>query len=657
MKAYIMRIQDIDAKINSLKSQALRALDVPEELIAAVNLETPPQPEMGDRGIPCFSLARHFRKAPPMIAEDLVESLRTVIEGSLKDTPLGQLIAEVRPVGPYANLFFDRAALAELVLSEALDDQKFGADTTASPEHWAFEYSAPNTNKPQHLGHVRNDLLGYSVAQITRWAGHKVTRVNLINDRGIHICKSMLAYQKWGDGETPESSGIKGDHLVGKYYVRFSQELAKEYAAWLESPASDARFETWQAEHPVDPKAKTQPTPEERRAQFASAYKDAYFNQDSALGGDARAMLLRWEAGDADTMALWKMMNAWVFKGFDETYERLGIEFDHTYYESQTYKFGKDIVLDALKEGLLEQLEDGAIVADLEKLGLSGQAQAKKVLLRSDGTSVYMTQDIGTALKRFETYNLDNMVYVVGNEQEYHFQVLFKVLALLKPELAGRLYHLSYGMVELPEGKMKSREGKVVDADDLMDQMEALANEAVQERWPELSPEDLKERARIIGMAALKFYILDFNPRTTVSFDPKKSIDFQGRTGPYCLYSYARIQSIGRKMGGWPAHTGEARDACLRALQTDLEFALIRHLQDWPTLAARSAADLDPSKISEYLFRLCKSFSTLYNDDAHKIVDIEDAQRRDALLYLAQAVAQTLQKGLNLLGIETLEEM
>lgn len=653
----MMRIQDIDAQINSLKSEALRALGVPEELLAQVSLETPPQPEMGDRGIPCFGLARHLRKAPPAIAQDLAQALQTLLDDAHQGSALSQLIAEVRPVGPYANLFFERAALAELVLTEALDDPKFGADTTDAPAHWAFEYSAPNTNKPQHLGHVRNDLLGYSVAEITRWAGHQVTRLNLINDRGIHICKSMLAYQKWGNGETPETAQIKGDHLVGKYYVRFSQELAAEYAAWLKSPAADPRFEAWQAEHPVHPKTSPTPTPAERRAQFESAYKDTYFNQDSALGAEARAMLRRWEAGDPQTMALWKTMNAWVFAGFDETYARLGVTFDHTYYESETYKFGKDVVLDALQAGKLEQLEDGAIVCDLEKLGLSGQAQAKKVLLRSDGTSVYMTQDIGTALQRFQTYDLDNMVYVVGNEQEYHFQVLFKVLALLKPELEGRLYHLSYGMVELPEGKMKSREGKVVDADDLMDQMEALATQAVEQRWPELGAGALKERARVIGMAALKFYILDFNPRTTVSFDPQKSIDFQGRTGPYCLYSYARIQSIGRKMGGWPAHASGGRSACLRALQTDLEFALIRQLQDWPALAARAAADLDPSKISEYLFRLCKAFSTLYNDDAHKIVDVTDPQRRDALLYLAQAVAQTLQKGLTLLGIETLEEM
>lgn len=652
-----MRIQDIDAQIDSLKSQALRDLDVPEELIAQVSLQTPPQPEMGDRGLPCFSLARHFRKAPPMIAQDLVEAMRNLIATSHQDAPIGQLIDEVRPVGPYANLFFNRAQLAKLVLGEALDDPKFGADTAADPEHWAFEYSAPNTNKPQHLGHVRNDLLGYSVAEISRWAGHQVTRVNLINDRGIHICKSMLAYQKWGNSETPESAKLKGDHLVGNYYVRFNQELAKEYTAWLQTPAADARFGAWQDEHPINPKTSPKPTPDERRAQFESAYKDDYFNQESALGGQARAMLRQWEAGDPDTLALWKKMNAWVFKGFDETYARLGIEFDHTYYESQTYQFGKDVVLDALNAGVLEQLEDGAVVCDLEKIGMGSQAQAKKVLLRGDGTSVYMTQDIGTALKRFDAYDLDKMVYVVGNEQEYHFQVLFKVLALLKPELAGRLYHLSYGMVELPEGKMKSREGKVVDADDLMDQMEILAHEAVRERWAELGAQDLKNRARVIGMAALKFYILDFNPRTTVSFDPKKSIDFQGRTGPYCLYSYARIQSIGRKMGGWPEHNNAKRVECLNALQSDLEFALVRTLQDWPSIASRAAADLDPSKISEYLFKLCKSFSTLYNDDAHKIVDIDDPTRRDGLLYLARAVAKTLQNGLTLLGIETLEEM
>lgn len=639
-----MRIADIETRVADLKDQALRALEVPEEAIADINVETPPNPEMGDRGFPCFVLARHLRKAPPLIAQEVADKLRDLVGDE-------DIIDEVRAVGPYVNVLFSKAGLARVVVEEALDDAQFGGQTADDPQHWMFEYSAPNTNKPQHLGHVRNDLLGYSVAQITDWAGNEVTRVNLINDRGIHICKSMLAYQKWGNGETPASAGVKGDHLVGKYYVMFNQKFAEEYAAWQQTDEADERFEQWLQENPIDEDER--PDDDVLRERFFAEYKDDYFNNESQLGQQAKQMLRQWEAGDEEVVALWNQMNAWVFAGFDETYERLGVEFDHVYRESETYKLGKDVVLEGLEAGKFDRLDDGAVVCDLDELGLQGQ----KVLLRSDGTSVYMTQDIGTALERFREYDLDQMVYVVGNEQDYHFNVLFKILGLLEPELAGRLYHLSYGMVLLPEGKMKSREGKVVDADDLMDEMERLAREAVVERWPELGADEIDERARAIGMAALKYYILDFNPRTTVNFDPKKSIDFQGRTGPYCLYSYARIQSIGRKIGGWPELDEAERAGCLEALGTDLEMALVRQLQEWPRVAAQAARDLDPSKVTEHMFNLCKSFSTLYNDPAHKIVDIDDAARRDGLLYLSQAVAETLDKGLRLLGIETLEEM
>lgn len=650
-----MRIEQIDQQIDQLKSDILLdALQVPEDLVAQIPLEAPPKPEMGERGFPCFALARHFKKAPPLIAEEIAQAINERLNAA-PDTPLARLIGEVRPVGPYVNFSFSRPELSRIVLGQALDDPRFGADTAAEPEHWMVEYSAPNTNKPQHLGHVRNDLLGYSVAQIAAWAGHKLTRVNLINDRGIHICKSMLAYQLWGNGETPAETGQKGDHLVGDYYVRFNQELKKEYARWQKTEPAEARFSKWRAETPGLEKLKLDEAG--LRQKFFADFSDAYFNQESDLGAQARQMLRQWEAGDPEVVALWTEMNSWVFEGFDETYARLGVQFDEVYYESNTYKLGKEVVLQALKAGQLEQLDDGAIVCDLAKVGMSGQMQTQKVLLRGDGTSVYTTQDIGTAFQRFDAFDLDQMIYVVGNEQDYHFQVLFNILAMLRPELKGRLYHLSYGMVELPEGKMKSREGTVVDADELMDQMEALAQEAVQERWPELDEDALKERARVIGMAALKYFILDFNPRTTVSFDPKKSIDFQGRTGPYCLYSYARIQSLGRRMGGWPQQDAAARAASLAALKSDLELALIRELQEWPQIAARAAAELDPSKITEHLFRLGKSFSTLYNDPDHRIVDLDDQRRRDGLLYLANAVARTLKVGLSLLGIETLEEM
>jgi arginyl-tRNA synthetase len=638
-----MRIQDIQARIDELKAQALRALEVPEEAIDQIQVGTPPDPEMGDRGFPCFVLARHLRKAPPLIAEEVADALRELLTDE-------DIIAEVRAVGPYVNVSFDAARLAALVIAEALDDPGFGGDTVADAEHWMIEYSAPNTNKPQHLGHVRNDLLGASVAEVASYAGHRVTRVNLINDRGIHICKSMLAYELFGDGETPADTGEKGDHFVGRYYVLFNQKFTEEYAAWQQTDEADERFAQWMAEHQ---ELADELGEDELSERFFDDYQNEYFNRDSDLGGQAKEMLQRWEAGDEKVVALWETMNGWVFEGFDETYERLGVAFDHVYYESQTYHLGKDVVLRGLEEGKFERLEDGAVVCDLERLGLQGQ----KVLLRSDGTSVYMTQDIGTALERFDDYDLDQMIYVVGNEQDYHFQVLFKVLGLVDPDLDGKLHHLSYGMVLLPEGKMKSREGTVVDADDLMDEMEKLARQEVEERWPELDADELDRRARAIGMAGLKYYILDFNPRTTVNFDPKESIDFQGRTGPYCLYSYARIQSIGRRLGGWPELDDTSRAGALEALGTDLEMAIVGQLQDWPRVTQHAARDLDPSKVTEYLFKLCKSFSTLYNDDDHKIVDIDDEKRRAGLLYLSRAVASTLQKGLGLLGIEVLEEM
>ncbi|MGM0555174.1 MAG: arginine--tRNA ligase [Myxococcota bacterium] len=638
-----MKIEDIDTRLEQLKDEALAELDVPEDVAAEISIETPPNPDMGDRGFPCFVLARELRNAPPKIAADVAE----VVERLLEDS---DIIESVDPVGPYVNVTFDRAKLARLVVSEALDTDAFGAETTDEQRHWMFEYSAPNTNKPQHLGHVRNDLLGQSVATIVDFAGHEVTRVNLINDRGIHICKSMLAYKKWGEGETPESAGVKGDHLVGKYYVLFNVELNDEYAQWQQTDEAEKLFQKWCDER--EEKTAEEFSNEQLREIFFGQYSDDYFNEQSELGAEAREMLRDWEAGDEDVVELWETMNQWVFDGFDETYERLGVEFDKVYYESDTYKLGKDIVEEGLEKGVLHRLDDGAVACDLEQIDMPGE----KILLRSDGTSVYMTQDLGTAVERFREYDMDEMVYVVGNEQDYHFQVLFGILGLLRPELKGRLEHLSYGMVLLPEGKMKSREGKVVDADQLMDEMIELASDAVRERYDDLDEDEIARRSEAIGMGALKYFIMDFNPRSTVNFDPAKSIDFQGRTGPYCMYSYARIQSIGRELGGWPELDDAARDAALSALGTDLEMGIVRELQTWPSICSRAARELDPSKVTEHLFKLCKSFSTLYNDQDHRIKDLDGA-RRDGLLLLSKAVARTLDTGLELIGVETLEEM
>lgn len=635
-----MNVADIERRIEELKNQSLAELGVDAETVAGIGIADAPNKKMGDVGFPCFVLARTLRKAPPLIAQEVAELVR----GKLTDD---DIIAEVNPVGPYVNLKFDKSKRAKVVISEALRSEAFGANVVADPSHWMVEYSAPNTNKPQHLGHVRNNLLGAAVASVLEFGGHKVTRVNLINDRGIHICKSMLAYQLHGGGETPESSGMKGDHLVGKYYVRFAVELAREYQAWLQSDDGRSKATGWIADQPEEQTKGVDSAALQK--QFAKAYEDRYFNDDSALGGATKAMLLAWEAGDEDVVSLWKTMNQWVFDGFDATYKRLGVGFDKVYYESKTYLLGKDVVMKGHEEGKFKRLDDGAIVCDMGPLGLEGD----KVLQRRDGTSVYTTQDLGTALKRFEEFDIDNMVYVVGDEQNYHFQVLFKLLAYIDPKLEGHLNHLSYGMVLLPDGKMKSREGKVVDADDLIEAMVELAVDGLRERYPELTDETVRSRAEAIGLAALKYYILDFNPKSSVQFDPAKSIDFEGRTGPYCMYSYARVQSIGRKFGGWP----EVDDSALEALGTDLEMAVVQALEVWPQMVRAAVRLLDPSKVTEQLFKICKTFSTLYNDRDHRMKEIANPARQKALLMLSQAVAKTLKTGLAVVGIDVLEEM
>jgi len=637
-----MKVTEIEDYLNQLKDAALTELGADAETCESIKFAPSPNLEMGDVGFPCFALAKALRKGPPMIAKEVAEKIAATLEPGI--------IAEVLPVGPYVNFKYDTSNLAALVVGEVLaSGEDYGRDVVSKPGHYMVEYSAPNTNKPQHLGHVRNNLLGAAVSKILKFAGHKVTRVNLINDRGIHICKSMLAYKLFGEGENPESSGTKGDHLVGKYYVRFENAFQEEYKAWLGTKHAEEKYAEWRTKQP----AKDLEGLDEASVQksFAKDFKDTYFNTVSTLGADARKMLLAWEAGDEETVELWKTMNSWVFKGFDETYARLGVAFEKVYYESNTYLLGKDIVVKGLEEGKFRKLDDGAIVCDMEPLGLNGQ----KVLLRRDGTSVYMTQDLGTAITRFDEHDIDNMVYVVGDEQDYHFQVLFKILELLRPELAGHLQHLSYGMVLLPEGKMKSREGKVVDADDLMDYMTEIAAEAIQERH-DVSPEEVQKRAPIIGFAALKYFILDYNPRSSIQYDPAKSIEFEGRTGPYCLYSYARIQSIRRKNGGWPELDEAGTEAALKALGTDLEMAVVRELQDWPMIVDLAARQLDPSKITEHCHKMAKTFSTLYNDSAHKVLEAEEP-RRSGLLLLARAVSECVRTGLDLVGITTLDEM
>jgi len=473
-----------------------------------------------------------------------------------------------------------------------------------------IEYSSPNTNKPLHLGHIRNNLLGHSISQILKATGDRVLQVNLVNDRGIHICKSMLAWQKEGHGEDPASSGVKGDHLVGNYYVRYDQIYKSQVAELVKSGKPQKQAEA-----------------------------------EAEVLAEAREMLRKWEAEDPQVRQLWHTMNSWVYEGFEQTYQRLGISFDKTYYESETYKLGKELVLKGLKEGILYQKEDGSIWANLEDEGLD-----HKLLLRSDGTSVYMTQDVGTAHQRFMESGFDSHIYVVGNEQNYHFQVLVIVLKKLGYSWADRLYHLSYGMVELPEGKMKSREGTVVDADDLMDEMEDTARQMSEElgKLEGFSSEEQKRIYRQVGMGALKYFILKVDPKKNMTFDPRESVDFNGNTGSFIQYTYARIRSVLRK--------GENQHK--RISQEDLndkEIALIRLMHDFPDVLAESARTLNPSLIANFLYELAKEFNQFYHD--HSILSAETEGQTSQRLLLLESIGNLIASGMDLLGIEVPERM
>ncbi len=645
----------LDSHIQGVLTAALQELgcDAPCPALSA-----PPRPEMGDLCLPCFPLAKALRQAPPKIASALVAKLQP-------DAVVETFTAQ----GPYLNLRLRSQALASAVLGQILRPPSPGARVS----HTLIEFSSPNTNKPQHLGHIRNNILGDATARILEHSGRKVTRVNLINDRGIHICKSMLAYQKLGQGETPQSSGIKGDHLVGHYYVRFETAFREEYGAWLETPAARARFERWQheaagkkarnrrskllakAEKQIDAarRQKLLAALPELWDSFKSGFKDGYFNELSALGGEARAMLLAWEKGDPEVRQLWETMNGWVFDGFDQTYARLGISFDHIDKESQTYLLGKSLVDEGLERGIFSKLDNGAVGCELEKIGLKGT----KVLLRADGTSVYMTQDLGTAVSRYEKFGAERMVYVVADEQNYHFQVLFGILALLRAELKGACKHLSYGMVNLPSGKMKSREGTVVDADDLLDELQGLAADKTRERWPELPPEQSEARARTIGLAALKYFILSVSPSTTMLFDPAKSIEFTGDTGPYLLYAYARTRSIFEK-AELDFAALDFEPEVLAGLGDAEERALLASLYNFPAELRRAADELDPSRVAAATYAVARSFSAFYYDrDKHDIVGCTDPGLRRARLQLTKAVGVAVRRGLELLGIPVLERM
>jgi len=538
-------------------------------------------------------------------------------------TEIGQWLASNEPAilkynvaKGFLNLTVDPAYWAK-VLSHIAEDEKWGIKpVTDSSELYMVEYSSPNTNKPLHLGHVRNNLLGYSLACILEANGHKVVKTNIVNDRGIHICKSMLAWQKWGNGATPESTGKKGDHLIGDFYVAFDKHYKQEVEAIMASEGVSR---------------------EEAEAK-------------SSLMAEARDMLRRWENGDPQVRELWKTMNSWVYAGFDDTYRRLGVNFDKIYYESDTYLEGKELVLKGLDQGLMYRKDDGSVWADLTKEGLD-----HKLLLRSDGTSVYMTQDIGTAKLRFRDFPIDKMIYVVGNEQNYHFQVLSLLLDRLGFKWGKDLVHFSYGMVELPEGKMKSREGTVVDADDLMDEMIATAAEAAEGRFSAMSAEEAAETARMVGLGALKYFLLKVDPKKNMLFNPHESIDFNGNTGPFLQYTHARICSLLHKAG--MENLGEminAQQADVTA-PADKEIMLIQRLADFPQVVEEAGRSYSPALIANYSYDLAKLYNQFYHD--YPILREEDENIRLSRLMLSAVVARTLRQATALLGMEMPERM
>lgn len=533
-------------------------------------------------------------------------------------------VAGFNVVKGFLNLNIAKEAWVGL-LNDMHADEKFGEKPVTDQSPLVMiEYSSPNTNKPLHLGHVRNNLLGWSLAQIMEANGNKVVKTNIVNDRGIHICKSMLAWLKWGNGETPESSGKKGDHLIGDYYVAFDKHYRAEVAELKNKFMTDEGLDEEAAEN----KAK----------------------EEAPLMKEARQMLVKWEQGDEEVRALWQKMNNWVYAGFDETYKTLGVSFDKIYYESDTYLEGKAKVEEGLEKGLFFRKDDNSVWADLTQEGLD-----QKLLLRSDGTSVYMTQDIGTADMRFKDFPIDKMIYVVGNEQNYHFQVLSILLDRLGFKWGKELVHFSYGMVELPNGKMKSREGTVVDADELIATMIDDARKTSDElgKFKDMSEEEKREIARVVGLGALKYFILKVDARKNMLFNPEESIDFNGNTGPFIQYTYARIRSIMRKA----AAEGMALPAQLPtdAPLNDKEIALIQKMNDFGVVIEQAATDYSPSGIANYCYELTKDFNQFYHD--YSILNADTQEEKLTRLVLANNVAKIIKNGMLLLGIEVPERM
>mgnify|MGYP002279425972 CR=1 FL=1 len=556
----------------------------------------------GDLTLVVFPLLKHIKTNPVQLGEQLGSHL----------VQKSEIVDNFNVVKGFLNLSLSESYFADLIQSMH-QDSDFGFKKISSESQKVMvEYSSPNTNKPLHLGHVRNNLLGFSVAELQKAAGKQVYKTQIINDRGIHICKSMVAWQKFGESETPETSGLKGDHLVGKYYVEFD----KAYKAEIKSLIEQGKTE--------DEAKKVAP-----------------------IFVEAQTMLKKWEAGDQETVDLWTKMNNWVYEGFEKTYKELGVDFDKNYYESETYLLGKDHIQDGLERGVFYKKEDGSVWIDLTDEGLD-----EKIVLRSDGTAVYMTQDIGTAIQRITDYDIDEMVYTVGNEQDYHFKVLFLIIKKLGFEWADHLYHLSYGMVDLPSGKMKSREGNVVDADDLIIEMVNTAKTISQElgKLEGYDESERNELYKMIGLGALKYFILKVDPKKRILFDPKESVDFQGNTGPFIQYTYARIQSILRKANQ------EISTLNVSNYKFDAkEKALIKHLNQFPEIIQQSADQYSPALVANYVYDLVKEFNSFYQNIS--ILGADDPSQIEFRVELSRQVGNVIKKSFKVLGIEVPQRM
>ena len=594
---------NIEENISKAVVDAVKSLYGIEVAENGIQLQKTKSDFEGDITLVVFPFTKTARKQPEVIGNEIGQWL----------TENTDIIDKYNVIKGFLNLSISKDNWIS-TLNNIYNDKKYGTkeETPESPL-MMIEYSSPNTNKPLHLGHVRNNLLGYSISQIQKANGWKVVKTNIVNDRGIHICKSMLAWLKYGNGETPASTGMKGDHLIGKYYVEFD----KHYKAELKELQAKGMSE------------------EEAKA-------------NSSLMKEAQAMLLKWEQNDPEIRNLWQMMNEWVYAGFDETYKRLGVDFDKIYYESNTYLEGKEKVEEGLKKGIFYRREDGSVWADLTSDGLD-----EKLLLRSDGTSVYMTQDIGTAKLRYQDYPIDKMVYVVGNEQNYHFQVLSLLLDKLGFKWGKELVHFSYGMVELPNGKMKSREGTVVDADDLMDGMieEAAQTSAALGKLENCTKEEIDNINRMVGLGALKYFILKVDPRKNMTFNPEESIDFNGNTGPFIQYTCARIKSILRKASEQGIDIKEVKGITLQ----EKEVSLIQNLTSYPSIVEQAGKDFSPALIANYVYDLVKEYNQFYQTSP--ILKEENAETMNMRLMLSACTVKVIESGMSLLGIEMPEKM